>query len=224
MEEPLINRQRRLAVWFIIAAVIFSVLLLAIVYFVDKSQLFSVVILCSWLLVVSVWMLISTCFIASFHCYFEDHTLCKQWAKFTYKRIPLSQIECIALLGELQRFSYSPVLDKHKKQRAVLVLFRTDISYFYGMICHDGQKIVQVLEDDVPYQRVLDMEVLKYLLAETDLPVYITEQMFALHHELFQEVLTVYPDRFLIAFYDKSRDCERRISYQEFLLYKKQNP
>ena len=223
MEEPLINRQRRLAVWFIIAAVIFSVLLLAIVYFVDKSQLFSVVILCSWLLVVSVWILISTCFIASFHCYFEDHTLCKQWAKFTYKRIPLSQIECIALLGERRYYPCSPVLDKHKKQRAVLVLFRADVSYFYR-IGPNGQKIVQVLEDDVPYQRVLDMEVLKYLLAETDLPVYITERMFALHHELLQEVLTVYPDRFTVAFYDKSRDCERKISYQEFLLYKKQNP
>ena len=223
MEEPLMNRQRRLAVRFIIATVIFSVLLLAIVYFVDKSWLPPVVIVCLSLLFVFVWMLVVSSFIASFHCYFEDHTLCKQWAKFTYKRIPLSQIECIALLGEIERFSGSPVLDKHKKQRVVLVLFRVDVAYFYR-ICPNGQQFVQALEYDAPYQRVLDMEVLKYLLAETDLPVYITERMFALHHELLQEVLTIYPDRFTVAFYDKSRDCERKISYQEFLLYKKQNP
>ena len=223
MEEPLINRLRRFLVWIHIAIVIFSVLLLSIVYFVDKSQLFTAGIICLLLLIGFVWMLIWACVMASFHCYFEDHTLCKQWAKFTYKRIPLSQIECIAILGERRYYPCSPVLDKHKKQRAVLVLFRADVSYFYR-IGPNGQKIVQVLEDDVPYQRVLDMEVLKYLLAETDLPVYITEQMFALHHELLQEVLTVYPDRFTVAFYDKSRDCERKISYQEFLLYKKQNP
>lgn len=161
----------------------------------------------------SVIMLLFVCVAMSFNLVFDEDHIKARFLTFTYKKIPYSKVEGIAIKGACRggRYGSSPDLDEHKKQQAALVLYDTK---FYNITSKGGWDMASSF--GALCCCYLDTTNLKVLLEKTKLSIYITEQMLNVHQEQLNEILTAYPDRFVVAYYDVNEAAEKKMPYKKY--------
>lgn len=211
--------KRNLVAWATVAALLLSAVLLAICFVVARDVLPYVAVICASLVIPFVLILLCVCAADAVHYVFDQDALRKQWAALTLKRVPYEHIGCIAIMGAIHHPGYTPVLDKDKKPCAAMLLYPDDI---YHSFTSKQRHVFHLGHLGLLYQDALDAVALEVLLTKTDVPVYITESMLTVHQEKLNGLVCRFPDRFFVAYYDRRREHERKLPYQEYILYIKE--
>ncbi len=211
--------KRNLVAWSTVAVLLLSAVLLAVCFVAARDDLPYVAVICAALVIPFVLILLIVC-AADAVCYkLEKDGIRKTWASLTLKRIPYERIGCVAIMGAIHQPGYTPVLDKDKKPCAAMLLYPDDI---YHSFTSKQRHFFHLGHIGLLYQDELDAVALDVLLTKTDVPVYITESMLTVHREKLNGLVCRFPDRFLVAYYDRRREHERKLPYQEYILYIKE--
>lgn len=213
------KRLQRITAWITLALLVGSAVWFAVCAIVSRDDLAYVAILCGALSFSALAILISVCAVDAVRYHLEQEGIRKTWAGLTVKRIPYGRIGCITVLGAIHHPGYTPILDKDKKPCAALVLHTDDI---YHAFTSKQRHIFYAGQRGVLYQERLDMAVLEELLRRASAPVYITEPMLAVHEQTLSALVSRFADRIFVAYYDVRREHERKLPYEEYILYKKE--
>lgn len=155
------------------------------------------------------------------HLRFEDTAILNCLGKLVLKRIPYEKVLGATIQYAMNPYKY-PYLDPENKERAVLTLYQSDVSFLFDIKSNSGIGWygggLNALCYDLSYEKHL-----RILLDKTPIKVYITEQMLTLHYDLLSDILQAYPDRFFVAYLDKLVQEEKRAPYAEYLRYKKES-
>ena len=151
------------------------------------------------------------------HVRFEGTAILICLGKLVLKRIPYERVQGATIeCAVSQPFRY-PYLDREGKARAVLTLCRSEISSSSDIKSDSVINWFDHRHDalccDLCYEKHL-----KILLDKTPIKVYITESMLTLHNDLLYDALQAYPERFVVACFDKTTQKEQHMPYPEYLL------
>lgn len=213
------KRLQRITAWVTLALLAGSAVWLTVCAIVSRDNLAHVAVLCGALSFSALAVLISVCAVDAVRYHFEQEGIRKTWAGLTVKRIPYGRIGCIAVSGAIHHPGYTPILDKDKKPCAALVLYKDDI---YHAFTSAQRHIFYAGQRGVLYQERLDVAVLETLLTRANAPVYITEPMLTVHSRSLDGLVSRFADRIFVAYYDVRREHERKLPYEEYILYKKE--
>lgn len=155
-----------------------------------------------------------------FNVYYDDTVIIKRWGKIAYKKIPYTIIEGASIECAVWYPYHIPYRDEQGKVKATFILYKSDISFrscVKSTSCYHVRSSARlnVLCDDF-----LNIEHLKILLYKTAISFYITEQILSLYKDDLSPLLKQYSTRFIVAYYDENENAERKLSYEQFLLYK----
>ena len=213
------KRLQRITAWITLALLVGSAVWLAVCAAVSREDLTYVAIICGALSFSALAILISVCAVDAVRYHLEQEGIRKTWAGLTVKRIPYGRIGCITVSGAIHHYGYTPVLDKDKKPCAALVLHADDI---YHAFTSKQRHFLYAGQCGVLYQERLDVAVLEELLTRASAPVYITASMLAVHEQTLRALVSRFADRVFVAYYDVRREHERKLPYEEYILYKKE--
>lgn len=150
------------------------------------------------------------------HVCFSDTGASVCLGKAVLKRIPYEKVAGATILRAMSYPYLGSYWDSECKERGVLTLYQSNCSFLHGLnskagiVCHGYN--MNALCYDLSYA-----EHLSILLEKTAACIYVTEQMLALHKELLMPTLQVSPDRFFVAYLDKSSQKEKIIPYNEYI-------
>jgi hypothetical protein len=166
-------------------------------------------------------------FFSSFLSFSADHQYGWIYGEFefkatswnsVYRTLPYASINSICICRATGKmWNYIKCLDENKKPKAIIVMSE-DFSDFVGFNSKGyGTYPTTRLQDCSSFLEESDLLI---LLEKTQLPIYVTEEMFLLHSDKMEKALNTYPDRFIIAYYDRARSCEKKAPYRIYQLYR----
>ena len=204
--------------WIISICTTIALILVGTAFFTEP-QFTSDLLLLAGMSLLSAYIVTSFWYVKSlFNVHYGVSEILKKFGKITYKKIPYSKVEGASLeLAVAYRYNI-PFRDQHKKEKAVLVLYQSNMS-FVSCVCSDSCYPIgnsHCVRTNVLCCDFFNMESLHALFDKTDVDIYITEQILSLYKDNIMELIKHNPKRFIVAFYDSIDGKEKKLSYDLF--------
>ena len=198
--------------------VLILVILIAIVYlFIGEELLENMCIMGGALMISIIWITLLFLEFEQYNGFFDNTEFKAMWRKSVYKKLAYTEITTICICGATYSYRFTPIRDKNKLQKALIVLFD---EYFSPKCIDSNTTYIFPPSWYNSCSSFLNKDNLLILIEKTQLPIYITEKMLELHSDQIVDVLNMYPDRFIIAYYDKLKSCEKQTPYPFYQLYR----
>lgn len=152
------------------------------------------------------------------NCQFCDDEIKIRWARFVYRKVSYDRIKGIKIVGAVYSKGSSPVLDKNKRQRAIILTFDR-YEHLSNGIRSDSTYPLPIPIFSLDLDLCCDFfsaDILQILLEKTDAIVYITEKMLNLYKSDLEDLLKANSDRFIVAYYDEFEKNEQKLLYKQY--------
>lgn len=190
--------------WLLVNILTIIALLILGVYFYmnNSSQWLNIILLCLYLLLVSL-IILSFRFIAiSFRHTFSNSCVNLMWRKWVYKTIKYDHIKgitlCVAVDGK--RF---PIKNSDGKEKIGISLYCSH--HFLSELHPDSKCYMTYRDDDLLGHFLYSKDDLLQLLSKTPVNVYITEDIYKQYKTELHSIPTIYNERLVLC-------CENKTS------------
>ena len=194
------------------------VALITVVYLlVGEEFLESMCIISGALMLSVIWITLLVLGFEQYNSFFDNTQIKAMWGKLVYRKLAYTEITAICICGATYSHPFPPIRDKKKHQKALIVLFN---EYFSPKCIDSNMTSVYPPRLLNSCSSFLNKDNLLTVIKKTELPIYVTGKMLDLYGDQMVDVLNAYPNRFIVAYYDKIKSCEKHAPYPIYLLYR----
>ena len=195
------------------------VALITVVYLlVGEEFLESMCIISGALMLSVIWITLLVLGFEQYNSFFDNTQIKAMWGKLVYRKLAYTEITAICICGATYSHPFPPIRDKKKHQKALIVLFN---EYFSPKCIDSNMTSVYPPRLLNSCSSFLNKDNLLTVIKKTELPIYVTGKMLDLYGDQMVDVLNAYPNRFIVAYYDKIKSCEKQAPYPIYQLYQR---
>ena len=202
----------------VITALILVTLITVVYLLVGEEFLESMCIICGALMLSVIWITLLVLGFEQYNSFFDNTQIKAMWGKLVYRKLAYTEITAICICGATYSYPFRPIRDKTKHQKALIVLFDT----YFSPKCI-GSNMTSVYPPGLinSCSSFFNKDNLLAVIKKTELPIYVTGEMLELYGNQMVDVLNAYPDRFIVAYFDKENSCEKQAPYPIYKLYQR---